>query len=50
MALQMQSAQADVPIIKHSATLNQRMHEFLEQNTPLVLAYLKTKYAHLLPP
>jgi hypothetical protein len=35
-------------VVMHSTTLNQRMHEFLEASTPVVLNYPKTKYAHLL--
>ena len=36
-------------VVKHSAVLNQKMHEFLENCTPEVLKYLKTNYANLLP-
>ena len=36
-------------VIQHSAKLNKRMHEFLEDCTPHVLKFLTVKYAHLLP-
>ena len=36
-------------VVKHSATLNRLMHDFLASRTPPVLAYLKRTYAHLLP-
>jgi len=36
-------------IIKHSATLNKQMHDFLESHTSSVLDFLKRTYGHLLP-
>jgi hypothetical protein len=36
-------------VVKHSATLNRLMHDFLASRTPPVPAYLKRTYAHLLP-
>lgn len=35
-------------VVKHSATMNEKMHDFLKEYTPPVLTYLKKHHSHLL--